>query len=68
MGQALTRIMISMGEQKNIFQSKLETAAHDYRENPRDEMSHNRQEVSKKEKARTDQYLVRSLSRMIREA
>ena len=74
MEEALTRIMDSMGEQSEQMSkrmSELERAVHVERESLREEINHNRQEVSRSEKRlkeRTDEYLAKNLSRMIREA
>ena len=55
----------------SIRMSELERAFHVERESLREEINHNRQEVSRREKIlkeRTDEHLAQNLSRMTREA
>ena len=68
--EALTNIVGSMGEQNeqmSLRMSELERAVHVERENLREEINRNRQEVSrskKRLKERTDEHLAKNLSRM----
>ena len=72
--EALTNIVGSIGEQNeqmSLRMSELERAVHIERENLREEINRNRQEVSRSEKLlkeRTDEHLAENLSRMTREA
>ena len=72
--EALTNIVGSIGdqiEQMSLRMSELEKAVQVKRENLREEINRNRQEVSrskKRLKERTDEHLVKNLSRMTREA
>ena len=72
--EALTNIVGSIGEQNeqmSLKTSELERAVHTERENLREEINRNRQEVSRSEKRlkkRTKEHLARNLSRMTREA
>ena len=72
--EALTNIVCSIGEQNeqmSLRMSKLERAGHVERENLREEINRNRQEVFRSEKRlkeRTDEHLAKNLSRMTREA
>ena len=72
--EALTNIVDSIGEQNeqmSLRMSELESAVHVERENLREEINRNRQEVSRSEKRlkeRTDEHLAKNLSRMTREA
>ena len=71
--EALNNIVGSIGEQKkmSIRMSELERAVHVERESLREEINRNRQEVGRSEKRlkeRTDEHLVKNLSRMTREA
>ena len=72
--EALTNIVGSIGdqnEQMSFRVSELERAVHVERENLREEISRNRQEVSRSEKRlkeRTDEHLAKNLSRMTRVA
>ena len=72
--EALTNIVGSIGEQNekmSIRLSELERAVHVERESLREEINRNRQEVGrskKRLKERTDEHLVKNLSRMTREA
>ena len=72
--EALTNIVGSIGdqnEQMSFRVSELERAVHVEIENLREEINRNRQEVSRREKRlkeRTDEYLVKNLSRLTREA
>ena len=72
--EALTNIVDSIGEQNeqmSLRMSELESAVHVERENLREEINRNRQEVSrskKRLKERTDEHLAKNLSRMTREA
>ena len=72
--EALTSIVDSKGEQNeqmSLRMSELERAVHVERESLREEINHNRQEVSRSEKPlkeRTDEHLAKKLSRMTREA
>ena len=72
--EALTNIVGSMGEQNeqmSLRMSELERANHVERENLREEINRNRQEVSrskKRLKERTDKHLARNLSRTTKEA
>ena len=71
--EALTNIVGSIGEQNDqmsLRMSELERAVHVERENLREEINRNRQEVSRSEKRlkqRTDEHLAKNLSRMTRE-
>ena len=70
-GEALARILDSMGKQNSIRMSELERAVHVERESLSKVINCHRQEVSKSEKqlkGSTDEYLARNLSRMIKEA
>ena len=63
--------MGEQSEQMSIRMSELERAVHVERESLREEINRNRQEVDKSEKRlieRTDEYLVKNLSRITREA
>ena len=66
--EALTNIVGSIGEQNeqmSIRKSELERAVHVERENLREEINRNRQEVSRSEKRlkeRTDEHLAKNLS------
>ena len=58
-------------EQMSLRMSELERAVHVERENMREKINRNRQEVSRSEKRlkeRTDEHLAQNLSRMTREA
>ena len=72
--EALTKIVDSIGEQTEQMSSRmseLERAVHVERENLREEINRNRQDVSRNEKRlkeRTDEHLTKNLSRMTREA
>ena len=72
--EALTNIVGSIGEQNeqmSLRMSELERAVHAERENLREEINRNSQEVSRSEKRlkeRTDEQLAKNLSRMTREA
>ena len=72
--EALTNIVGRIGEQNeqiSLRMSELERAVHIERENLREEINCNRQEVSRSEKLlkeRTDEHLAKNLSRMTREA
>ena len=72
--EALTNIVGSIGEQNErmfLRMSEIERAVHVERENLREEINCNRQEVSRSEKClkeRTDEHLAKNLSRMTREA
>ena len=72
--EALTNMVGSIeeqNEQMSLRMSELERAVHVERENLREEINHNRQEVSRSEKRlkeRTDEHLAKNLSRMTREA
>ena len=72
--EALNNVVGSIGEQNeqmSIRTSELERAVHVERESLREEINRNRQEVSRSEKRlkeRTDEHLVKNLSRMTREA
>ena len=72
--EALNNIVDSLGEQNeqmSIRMSELERAVHIERENLREEINRNRQEVGKSEKRlkeRTDEHIAKNLSRMTREA
>ena len=72
--EALTNIVGSIGEQNeqmSLTKSELEKAVHAERENLREEINRNRQEVSRSEKRlkeRTDKHLAKNLSQMTREA
>ena len=72
--EALTNIMGSIREQNEQMSfkiSELERAVHVERENLREEINRNRQEVSRSEKRlkeRTDEHLAKNLSQMTREA
>ena len=74
MEEALTRIVDSRGEQKEQMtkrMSELERTVHVERENLREKINRNRQEVRRREKRfkkSTDEYLAKNLSRMTREA
>ena len=74
MEEALTRIVVSMGEQKvnlSIKISELERAVHVQRESLWEEINRSRQEVNRSEnrlKENTDEYLARNLSRITRDA
>ena len=70
--EALNNIVGSIGEQNEqmtIRMSELERAVHVERENLREEINRNRQQVSRREKRlkeRTDEHLAKSLSRRTR--
>ena len=70
----MTDIVGSKGEQNeqmSLRMSELESAVHVERENLREEINRNRQEVSRSEKRfkeRTDEHLAENLSRMTRQA
>ena len=72
--EALNNIVGSIGEeneQMSIRMSELERAVHTERESLREEINRNRQEVGRSEKRlkeRTDDHIVKNLSRMTREA
>ena len=72
--EALTNIVGSIGEQNeqmSMRMSELERAVHVGRKNVREEINRNRQEVGRSEKRfkeRTDEHLVKNLSRTTREA
>ena len=72
--EALTSTVGSIGEQNEQMSlriSELERAVHVVRESLREEINHNRQEVSRSEKRlkeRTDEHVAKNLSRMTREA
>ena len=72
--EALTNIVGSIGEQNeqmSLRKSELERAVHVERENLREEINRNRQEVRNSEKRlkeRTAEHLAKNLSRMTREA
>ena len=72
--ESFTNIVGSIGEQNehmSLRMSDLERAVHAERENLREEINRNRQEVSRSEKRlkeRTDEHLAKNLSRMTREA
>ena len=72
--EALKNIVCSIGEQNeqmSIRMSELEMAVHVERGSLREEISRNRQEVSRSEKRlkeRTDEHMAGNLSRMTREA
>ena len=72
--EALTNIVGIIGEhieQMTFRMSELERAIHVERENLREDIDHNRQEVSRSEKRlkeRTDEHWAKNLSRMTREA
>ena len=72
--EALTNIEGSIGEQNeqmSLRMSEQERAVHVERENLREEINRNSQEVSRSEKSlkeRTDEQLAKNLSRMTREA
>ena len=72
--EALTNIVGSIGEQNeqmSMRMSELERAVQIGRKNVREEINRNRQEVGRSEKRfkeRTDEHLVKNLSRMTREA
>ena len=72
--EALTNIVGSIGEQNErmfLRMSEIERAVHVERENLREDINCNRQEVSRSEKClkeRTDEHLAKNLSRMTREA
>ena len=73
--ETLTNKMGSIGEQSeqmSLRTSELERAVHVKRENLREELNRNRQEVSRRQKNllkdRTDEHLAKNLSRMTREA
>ena len=72
--ETLTNIEGSIGEQNeqmSLKMSELERAVHVERENLREEINRNSQEVSRSEKRlkeRTDEQLAKSVSRMTREA
>ena len=72
--EAMTNMVGSIeekNEQMSLRMSELERAVHVERENLREEINHNRQEVSRSEKRlkeRTDEHLAKNLSRMTREA
>ena len=71
--EGLTRIVDSIceqNEQMSLRISELERAVHVERESLREEISRNRQEVSRSEKLlkkRTDEYVAKSFSRKMRE-
>ena len=63
--------IVEQNEQMSLRKSELEMAVHVERENLREEINRNRQEVSrskKRLKERTDEHLAKNLSRMTREA
>ena len=72
--EAMTSIVDRIGEQNeqmSLRMSELERAVHVERENLREEINRNGQEVSRSEKRlkeRTDEHLAKNLSRMTREA
>ena len=72
--EALTNIVGNIGEQNEqitLRLSELERSVHVERENLREEINRNRQEVSRSEKRlkeRTDEHLPKNLPRMTREA
>ena len=72
--EALTSIVGSIGEQKehmSLRMSELQRAVHVERENLREDINRNRQEVSRSKrrlKERSDEKLAKNLSRMTREA
>ena len=72
--EALNNIVGSIGEQNeqmSIRMSELERAVHVERESLREEINHNRQEISRSEKRlkqRTDEHIAKNLSRVTREA
>ena len=72
--EALINILDSLGkqnEQMSIRMSEQERAVHIERENLREEINRNRQEVGRSEKRlkeRTDEHMAKNLSRMTREA
>ena len=72
--EALTNIGGSLGEQNeqiSLTLSELERTGHVERENLREEINRNRQEVSRSDKRlkeRTDKHLAKNLSRLTREA
>ena len=72
--EALNNIVGSIGEQDeqmSIRMSELERAVHVERENLREEINRNRQEVGRSEKRlkkRTDKQIAKNLSRMTRKA
>ena len=72
--EALNNTVDSLGEQNeqmSIRMSELERAVHIERENLREEINRNRQEVGRSEKRlkeRTDEHIAKNLSRMTREA
>ena len=74
MEEALTSIVDSIGEQNeqmSLRLSKLERAVYVEKESLREEINRNRQGVGRSEKRlkeRTDEHLVKNLSRMTREA
>ena len=73
MEEVLTRIVVSMGEQKvniSIKMSELERVVHVQRKSLWEEINRSRQEVNRSEnrlKEKTDEYLARNLSRMTRD-